>query len=121
MSESEAARPRDCQACGARCCRHIALEIDKPTCKQDYDNVRWYLLHEGITVFVDHDGDWHVEFPSPCSFLGPDDRCRRYTERPRVCRDYPARDTLCEYETADQFVRYLEGRGIDWKFKKAKN
>ena len=54
-----------CMECGAECCRYIATEIDEPTCKRDYDNVRWYLLHKDVYVFVDHDDCWYVEFETP--------------------------------------------------------
>ena len=59
----------DCVACEAACCRHVAVEIDKPTCKRDFDNVRWQLLHDGVHVFVDHDNEWYVEFEAKCDAL----------------------------------------------------
>jgi Fe-S-cluster containining protein len=107
----------------------VAIEIDKPTCKRDYDQIRWYLLHDRVTVFVDHDGDWHVEFEADCSAVGPDHRCKAYEQRPRVCRDYPGGDEECEHVaedspyamrflTAGDFETYLDAKGIDWRWKR---
>ena len=42
-----------CEHCAAACCRYLALPIDKPTTKRDYDDIRWYLMHEGVSVFVE--------------------------------------------------------------------
>ena len=116
-----------CSACGARCCRHIALSIDKPGCKRDYDNIRWFLMHKRVTVFIDHDGDWVLQFVTDCANLDHGHACTRYTQRPRVCRDYPGPDDDCEhlgeeephrqqFTSATQFERYLSARGIDWRW-----
>jgi uncharacterized protein len=116
-----------CAECGARCCRHVAMSIDKPVCKRDYDNIRWFLMHKGVSVFVDHDGDWVVQFLADCRYLGTSHECTRYEERPRVCRDYPAPDDECEhlgedephrilFTTAEQFEQYLAKKGKEWRW-----
>lgn len=118
-----------CQECQAQCCRHVALRIDTPTCKEDYDHVRWYLMHEGVKVFIDHDNDWMLEFAAPCKNLGHDLACADYTNRPRICRRYPGPDNLCEYESdelphkkmfcdSSELEQWLDQSGIDWKFKR---
>lgn len=117
-----------CLTCGA-CCRYIASEIDRPTAKQDYDNIRWYLLHEGVHVFVDHDRSWYVEVEKRCSYLGTDNRCTNYGERPMICRRHGAGETGCEqrsdedpflvrFSTVDEFDAYLDDRGIEWRWKR---
>lgn len=117
-----------CQKCKGKCCRHIALEIDKPTCKTDYDNIRWYLLHKNVTVFIDHDNKWNLQFPTDCEYLTGDNRCKFYNDRPRVCSDYPG-ENHCEFEGNDEvykvlfktepdFLAYLKKKKIDWKWKK---
>lgn len=115
-----------CQRCGAACCRYVAIEIDRPTAKTDYDHVRWYLLHVGVTVFIDHDNRWFVEFETPCRELKSDHLCGRYRERPRICRSHGDEDESCEYfatpykrqfRAIGEFEAYLEKRGIDWRFK----
>ena len=48
-----------CHDCSAKCCKYFALQIDTPTTPKDHDNIRWYLLHEHIAVWV-QDGDWRL-------------------------------------------------------------
>jgi len=115
--------------CGAACCRYIATQIDEPTCKRDYDNVRWYLLHRGVYVFADHEGDWYLEFEAPCDWLLDGNLCGNYGRRPVVCREHGDDGADCEsraatdpyevrFSTPEEFETYLERRGIDWRWKR---
>ena len=90
-----------CHLCTARCCRYFALQIDTPSSKQDYDHIRWYLMHEGVVAWVD-DGDWYIEIRTVCRHLQPDNSCGIYETRPQICRDYglPG-DNPCEFFTDD--------------------
>ncbi|WP_317043014.1 YkgJ family cysteine cluster protein [Algoriphagus resistens] len=36
----------------------------------------------------DEEGDFVLNF-SPCAFLGPDNKCLVYEDRPKACREYP--------------------------------
>ncbi len=132
MKKKRAQAEFSCEGCNAQCCRYIATQIDTPDCKQDYDYVRWYLLHKNVSVFVDHDGDWYIEFAAVCESLGDDNMCRNYHDRPRICREH-GEDGLadCEFhgkgspyekrfDKAVQFERYLEKRGIKWRWKRKK-
>ena len=90
-----------CHLCSARCCKYFALPIDKPKSKADYMHVRWYLMHEGVAVWVD-DGDWYLEVRTVCRHLQPDNLCGIYETRPQICRDYGTpEDGACEYFTDD--------------------
>jgi len=94
-----------CHDCTAKCCKYFALEIDAPTLPKDHDNIRWYLLHEHIVVWV-QDGDWFLEVRTPCRHLQADNSCGIYHARPQICRDYGWPDTEnpdepCEYFTGD--------------------
>jgi len=40
---------------------------------------------------IDEDKDY-VLTSSPCSFLGPDNHCSVYEDRPKACREYPHTD-----------------------------
>ena len=127
MSESDS-DVESCSECLGMCCRYVATEIGEPTCKTDYDHIRWYLLHKDVDVFIDDEGDWYIEFKSVCSMLGENNRCLGYENRPRICRKHgeeASRD--CEFrgdgdpydirfETAEEFELYLEDQGIDWQF-----
>lgn len=83
-----------CEHCAGACCRYLALPIDKPASARDYDDLRWYIMHEGVTVFVE-EGDWYVQFQTKCKDLGRDNRCTIYETRPRICRGYEPRE--CDY------------------------
>ena len=131
MTKSNVDRLDDCIVCGADCCRHVAIEIDTPTCKHDYDNIRWYLMHEKVNVFIDKDKNWNIEFIAKCRNLLEDNTCLKYTDRPKICRNYPEADDNCVFgdnespycalfTNAEEFERYLDNRGINWRWKKIK-
>ncbi len=122
-----------CFDCNGMCCRYVALQIDTPDCRRDYDHIRWYLLHENVHVFVEHGGDWYVEFEASCRELDDANRCRIYHGRPRICRDHgSASESVCEhvsdddayelrFSSAAELEEYLDRNGIKWRPKKAKN
>jgi Fe-S-cluster containining protein len=87
-----------CEHCTAVCCRYIALPLDTPETRGDFDDIRWYLLHENVSVFVE-DGDWYIAFQASCRHLLLDHRCGIYRARPRICRQYSAAD--CDYHSGD--------------------
>ncbi|MFH1984331.1 MAG: YkgJ family cysteine cluster protein [Pseudomonadota bacterium] len=131
MGNARKRRDADCVACKARCCRYMALELGKPTCKRDYDNIRWYLLHRDVWVFVDQHNTWNIAFTSVCENLSKNNGCTDYADRPRICRDYPGSNAFCEYETDESaykmvfttckaFEAYLERKKIDWRFRRLK-
>ena len=81
-----------CEKCTGLCCRYFALPIETPEDKGDFDDIRWYLCHEGITVFVE-DGDWYLNVKNKCRHLSSKDyRCRIYEKRPKICRGYKTAD-----------------------------
>jgi Fe-S-cluster containining protein len=94
-----------CGHCPAKCCRYFALPIDTPTEWQDFDYIRWYLLHERAAVFVE-EGDWYLLVNNRCKHLGEDNRCDVYGTRPQICRDYATDD--CEYEDDWVYDHYWE-------------
>ena len=87
-----------CQKCAGLCCRYLALPIENPTTKNDYDDIRWYLAHEGISVFVE-DGEWYINIASRCKYLTSENLCDIYETRPRICRGY--KDGSCDYHSGD--------------------
>ena len=60
-----------CEHCTAACCRYLAIPLDEPTTARDFDDIRWYLMHEDVSVFVE-DGDWYIQFQTRCKNLGAD-------------------------------------------------
>lgn len=86
-----------CEHCAAACCRYLALPIEKPSNARDYDDIRWYLMHEGISIFVE-DGDWYIQIQTRCKNLGEDNRCMVYEERPEICAEF--QPVGCDYTSS---------------------
>ena len=81
-----------CDECTGLCCRYFALPIETPETKEDYDDIRWYLCHNDITVFVEDD-DWYINIKNVCKYLSSDNHsCRIYSKRPNICREYRTKD-----------------------------
>ncbi|MBD3869223.1 MAG: YkgJ family cysteine cluster protein [Acidobacteria bacterium] len=86
-----------CDLCTALCCKYFALEIDKPTRPEEFDQIRWYLVHQDVVIWV-QEGEWYLEVRNRCKHLLPDNRCGIYDTRPDVCRDYgDPEDGPCEF------------------------
>lgn len=87
-----------CEHCTGVCCKYIALPIETPEDRADFDDVRWYLLHENVSVFVE-DGSWYINMATPCRHLQADNRCGIYATRPGICRKYTTDN--CDYHSGD--------------------
>lgn len=87
-----------CEHCVGYCCGYIALPIDEPGELSDYDDIRWYLLHEGVAVFVE-DGEWYINIQTTCRHLRSDFMCGIYETRPQICRNYSTDN--CDYHSGD--------------------
>ncbi len=87
-----------CKKCAGLCCRYLALPIETPTDKDDFDDIRWYLAHEGISIFVE-EGEWYINIANRCKHLTKENRCDIYETRPRICRGY--QDETCDYHSGD--------------------
>lgn len=102
----------------AQCCKYVAIEIDAPTTMTEYDYIVWYLVHPGISVFVDWDGGWFVKFETRCQNLLPNGLCAIYETRPAICREFDWKE--CErhltdepadkwlFRSSDEFLGWLE-------------
>jgi Fe-S-cluster containining protein len=94
-----------CDYCTAKCCKYFALPLETPTTREDFDYLRWYLLHDAATVFVE-EGTWYLLVHTACKHLAADNRCRIYETRPQICRDYSTHN--CEYEDSWVYDHYFE-------------
>lgn len=83
-----------CDQCAALCCRYISLPIDNPTTRKDYDDIRWYLIHQNIVVYIEKK-QWYVGVLNRCKHLQDDNLCGIYETRPGVCRKYTTDN--CDY------------------------
>jgi hypothetical protein len=104
---------KSCVGCGAKCCKYVAMEIDAPEDINDFENIRWYVAHENVNVFIENDDTWNVEFVTPCSYL-EDDKCSIHEEfvsgkikRPSICRDFNTEECPHhnEYEEPHRFEK----------------
>jgi Fe-S-cluster containining protein len=110
-----------CTHC-TKCCIHVNQEIFGPETDDDCDYIIWFLLHENVTVWIDKDGYWFVEFKTPCKPL-KNKRCTIYKKRPSVCRNYSQDNCLnkfgydkkVHFNTPEQFLKYL--KKINYKYK----
>lgn len=75
-----------CEGCD-HCCRYVALAIPTPRTKRDFEEIRWYVLHDHVSVYIDWQGDWGIQFETTCRWLSGG-RCSHYQLRPHVCREY---------------------------------
>lgn len=94
-----------CDHCPAKCCRYFALPIDRPKKHSDFEYIRWYLLHEHASVFVEGDS-WYLLVHTICKHLQSDNRCGIYETRPQICRDYSTDN--CEYDEDHTYDQYFE-------------
>ncbi len=107
-----------CKNC-SKCCEYLAVEIDKPESKKDFDNVIWFVLHKNVQVYIGLDNHWYIEFKSKCKELNPKGWCKQYEQRPKICRKYSAKN--CEkddvgwkqvFGTRGQIEGYMQQKGI---------
>ena len=81
-----------CAKCTGLCCRYFALPIETPEDKDDYEDIRWYLCHEGTSVFVE-EGNWYINIQNKCKYLSEGTyKCSIYEKRPKICREYTTDD-----------------------------
>lgn len=77
-----------CKDCQGICCKHVAIQLDTPEDLDDFEDIKWYVAHKNIRVWIDSENDWYVEFITPCKFLKADFMCGYYEGRPKICRSY---------------------------------
>jgi len=103
-----------CIECG-KCCTYVAVGINAPTTPRTATDILWYLYHQGVSVYRDHDGEWAVMFDARCRHLQDDLLCAVYADRPHICRAFD--NTGCEinapggmtiYRQPAEFLGYLK-------------
>ncbi len=92
-----------CHECG-RCCAYLSIEIDSPGSFDDFENIHWYLTHKGVSVYIDWEGDWFVEFETVCEHLTEQKTCGIYAERPKICSEFSWDE--CEITTGESAWKY---------------
>jgi hypothetical protein len=81
----------DCLSC-ANCCRNYSPRFKTPDIKRISKVLK---MKEGVFIEtylkLDEDGDYVVK-STPCPFLGSDNYCSIYDDRPSDCRRFPYTD-----------------------------
>jgi Fe-S-cluster containining protein len=81
----------DCLDC-ANCCKTtspIFIQTDIDRLAKTFRMKSGAFIDEYL--FRDQDGDYVLR-SSPCPFLGTDNKCLVYEDRPKACREYPHTD-----------------------------
>ena len=76
-----------CGGCIALCCRYFAIEVEAPTEPKDFDDLKWYMLHDKVELFTEG-RSWYVQVFNKCTNLGVNNECTDYENRPGICREY---------------------------------
>ncbi|MBL8024997.1 MAG: YkgJ family cysteine cluster protein [Fibrobacteres bacterium] len=117
----------DCSKCDGQCCHYIAIQIDGPTNRKTYDNIRWFLVHKKTAVFVDGK-NWFVQVFNSCRHLSKNSLCKIYETRPQICRDY-GKDISTEscfdspeshdlyFKNAEALENHISRMGLPWNRK----
>jgi uncharacterized protein len=97
----------DCAACAA-CCRTISPILYR------HDIVRLarglkMKLEQFAAEYLEIDSDDDYVFKCmPCRFLGSDNRCSVYDDRPTACREYPHTDRRRFHQLIDLSIKNAE-------------
>lgn len=94
-----------CQFCSAKCCKYFALPIETPEEWEDFEYLRWYMIHGRVSIFVE-DEIWYLMVHNTCDHLLADNRCGIYETRPKICRDYSTKN--CEYDDDACYDKFFE-------------
>ena len=114
---------KNCEECNGACCRYVAMEIDIPETLEDFSDIRWYVAHENIAVYVEEDGTWNIEFLTSCKYLTKEGKCsihENYVQgaikRPKICREFTTDQCpyhneyteLYRFENMEDIDKYIE-------------
>jgi len=107
--------------CRSMCCTGISVPIDRPKNKTDIEELRFYLIHKNIEVYINN-RRWYILVNEKCKNLGRNFLCKDYERRPLICRKHT--NDECEY-WGDYFdIRFGDEKELlaylDKKKKKAK-
>ena len=80
----------DCCKC-ANCCKiyDVRVENDDISAIADYLGQTKNEIIDKYLVLDSEEAGGYIMDSKPCGFLNPDGKCRIYSARPLVCRDFP--------------------------------
>lgn len=107
---------KNCQECGARCCKFISISIEEFPENMDGNPERYFTLHENVKVVETRYGK-EIVISSRCKALSDDNTCSIYDDRPDMCRNFNEENIHlycvprgCKYDPDDL---YGEDYGIE--------
>lgn len=109
-----------CKDC-TMCCEYVTVELSTPEDKEDVDEIIWFMMHDNVFVYIDHEDTWNIEFKTKCKQLGEDGLCNIYTERPDTCRNHHHDE--CEKYGEGEFYKVMfktKEEVLDWISKNTK-
>ncbi len=106
-----------CKKCGAVCCKNLAMAIGKPKTKKEIADLEWQLHFDTVKVYV-HKHHWYQLIEGWCMYLGKDNRCDIYQERPTICRKHSPPN--CEMFGAYYDVMFNEPKDLGEYLRKTK-
>jgi Fe-S-cluster containining protein len=115
---------QECQECPAICCKDLAMAIGKPHTKAEIEDLKWQVRFNTVDVFIKHH-HWYLRVKGRCMYLGRNNLCKIYKDRPDKCRVHKAPN--CErfgdyhevlIRTPEELEDYLEN--LKRKSKKSK-
>ena len=99
----EGKKVKNCDSCDGACCKYVAMELDCPEDLDDFENIKWYIIHKNIRVYIDEEGTWNIEFSTPCKYLNDSNRCSLYDKRPQICRKYNREECTFHNDYVEQY------------------
>ncbi len=120
---------KNCTECKAECCRDVSVELDKPETFDDFETVKWFLAHKNVLVYIDHEGDWLVEFQTDCKNLDENGKCKVYNKRFNICRGHDPSECIVNgsgdffkkvFRTSEDVDKYMKKIGFFEKYTEEK-
>ena len=71
-------------------------------------DIKWYLYHPGISVYIDVDNVWNVQFDTQCKYLDKKGKCTIYDKRPPVCRNAKVEECHMNKKEIKEFFGSVE-------------
>lgn len=112
------AKMMTCEECKGACCKDVAVEIDKPTNFEDYEDIKWLIAHENVVVYLDNESDWLVEFKTKCKFLDNKSRCKIYSDRYKVCEEHEPDSCVKNGHGKQHKIIFTDAKHVDKYMKK---
>jgi Fe-S-cluster containining protein len=83
-----------CAQCPSLCCKNLSIGILRPYTRKEIEELKWQLQFDTVRVYV-RNSRWYQLVEGRCIYLGEDNYCTRYDDRPDKCRDHNPPD--CEF------------------------